>query len=195
MSNFSKSTASWFNPLSLEPLCPPRVYEQAVALYHGGHVEKISLSALEDEDGGHVWLLEGEVVDGAHDFDEVSIEMELTHDGRVANWDSICTCKKQYQCKHGAALMLAAAHEGLELLAHRPARAAIVPPTPEQVEAARRVRAMVEQMDAEGFGGCSNFGECEAVCPKDISLDFIARMNRDYIAAKFKGKSAEGGAG
>ena len=38
-------------------------------------------------------------------------------------------------------------------------------------------------MDAEGFGGCSNHRECEAVCPKGISVDTIARMNRDFIKA------------
>jgi succinate dehydrogenase / fumarate reductase, iron-sulfur subunit len=44
-----------------------------------------------------------------------------------------------------------------------------------------RVQDMVEQMDAEGFGGCTNFGECEAVCPKEISIRVIGRMNRDYL--------------
>jgi succinate dehydrogenase / fumarate reductase iron-sulfur subunit len=47
----------------------------------------------------------------------------------------------------------------------------------------RRAQRMVEQMDAEGFGGCSNEGECEAVCPKEISIRSIARMNRDYLKA------------
>src|SRR5215831_1945576 len=51
----------------------------------------------------------------------------------------------------------------------------------------RRVLAMVSQMDAEGFGGCSVTGSCEAVCPKSISLDFISRMNRDYLLALLKG--------
>lgn len=46
-----------------------------------------------------------------------------------------------------------------------------------------RARDMVEQMDAEGFGGCTNTGECTAVCPKGIPLDAIARMNRDYLRA------------
>jgi succinate dehydrogenase / fumarate reductase iron-sulfur subunit len=57
-----------------------------------------------------------------------------------------------------------------------------------QPERYRRVIAMVEQMDAEGFGGCTVTGSCEAVCPKEISLDFIARMNRDYAVATLKGK-------
>ena len=47
----------------------------------------------------------------------------------------------------------------------------------------RRAVRMVEQMDAEGFGTCSNEGECEAVCPKEISIRSIARMNRDYLKA------------
>ena len=50
-----------------------------------------------------------------------------------------------------------------------------------QVEASQRVIAMVDQMDAEGFGDCSNYAECEAVCPKGISIDGIASMRRAYM--------------
>ncbi len=50
-------------------------------------------------------------------------------------------------------------------------------------EAKRRVQAMVEQMDKEGFGNCSNTGACEVECPKGISLEHIARMNREYMVA------------
>lgn len=53
-----------------------------------------------------------------------------------------------------------------------------------QPERYHRVRAMVEAMDTEGFGNCTNEGECEAECPKNISLANIALMNRDYIRAK-----------
>jgi len=52
-----------------------------------------------------------------------------------------------------------------------------------QIEATDRVQNMVAQMDAEGFGNCSNTGACEAVCPKEISLDNIARMNRELMKA------------
>ena len=52
-----------------------------------------------------------------------------------------------------------------------------------QPEKERRVLAMVEQMDEEGFGACTVTGSCEAVCPKGISLNFIAKMNRDYFGA------------
>ena len=56
-----------------------------------------------------------------------------------------------------------------------------------QVEAADRVQAMVAQMDEEGFGNCTNTGACEIECPKGISLENIARMNREYMSASLKG--------
>ena len=52
-----------------------------------------------------------------------------------------------------------------------------------QPERQDRVRHMVAQMDAEGFGHCTNHFECEAACPKQISVDFIARLNRDMLGA------------
>ncbi|PLB20663.1 MAG: Succinate dehydrogenase iron-sulfur protein [Flavobacteriaceae bacterium FS1-H7996/R] len=52
-----------------------------------------------------------------------------------------------------------------------------------QIEAADRVRNMVAQMDLEGFGNCTNTGACEIECPKDISLENIARMNRELMKA------------
>jgi succinate dehydrogenase / fumarate reductase iron-sulfur subunit len=54
-----------------------------------------------------------------------------------------------------------------------------------RVERRRRVLAMIEQADAEGFGSCSNEGECEAVCPKEIPISNIARMTREYVKALF----------
>jgi succinate dehydrogenase / fumarate reductase iron-sulfur subunit len=55
-----------------------------------------------------------------------------------------------------------------------------------QPERDKRVLAMVNQMDAEGFGNCTNYEECSAVCPKLISHEFIARMNRDYLKATLR---------
>jgi succinate dehydrogenase / fumarate reductase iron-sulfur subunit len=57
-----------------------------------------------------------------------------------------------------------------------------------QVEGDRRVLNMVAKMDEEGFGNCTNIGSCEAACPKEITLDNIARMNRLYLKALFKNK-------
>jgi succinate dehydrogenase / fumarate reductase iron-sulfur subunit len=85
------------------------------------------------------------------------------------------------QCPNGAAQLFTAAkvsHLGL-----------LPQGQPERYE---RVLNMVEVMESM-FGSCTMFRECEAVCPKEISVDFIARMNRDYIAAKFKSRKAASG--
>ena len=55
-----------------------------------------------------------------------------------------------------------------------------------QVEATDRVINMVKQMDEEGFGNCTNTGACEVECPKGISLENIARMNKEYLLASYK---------
>ena len=55
-----------------------------------------------------------------------------------------------------------------------------------KVEATDRVLSMVKQMDEEGFGNCTNTGACEVECPKGISLDNIARLNREFVKAKYK---------
>jgi succinate dehydrogenase / fumarate reductase iron-sulfur subunit len=56
-----------------------------------------------------------------------------------------------------------------------------------QPERHRRVVRMVNQMESEGFGGCTNIGECSAACPKEIKLDVIAMLNRDLLTASLKG--------
>ena len=58
-----------------------------------------------------------------------------------------------------------------------------------QVEAAERVQNMVKVMDEEGFGNCSNTGACEVECPKGISLENIARMNRSYLSTSIKSET------
>jgi succinate dehydrogenase / fumarate reductase iron-sulfur subunit len=57
-----------------------------------------------------------------------------------------------------------------------------------QPERRRRVLAMVAQMDTEAFGGCTWHGECQEACPKEISIDVIARMYRDYLVASWRGE-------
>jgi len=67
-----------------------------------------------------------------------------------------------------------------------------------QPERAERAIRMVEQMDKEGFGNCTNYYECEAACPKEISAEFIAQMNRDYLVASVtrgEKRTSKGGAG
>jgi len=58
-----------------------------------------------------------------------------------------------------------------------------------KIEAADRVMNMVNQMDEEGFGNCTNTGACEVECPKGISLEFIARMNSEYLGAAIKSEN------
>jgi succinate dehydrogenase iron-sulfur subunit len=64
-----------------------------------------------------------------------------------------------------------------------------------QVERNMRTLNMVAAMDAEGFGGCTNIGECSAVCPKEIGMDFIARLNRDLLRAGIAGAKRPPSAG
>ena len=78
-------------------------------------------------------------------------------------------------CPNGSAMLFVAAK--LAHLHHLPQG---------QPERLHRTQAMVSAMDAAGFGNCSNHYECEAACPKSISIDFIALMNRDYAKAQLK---------
>ena len=57
-----------------------------------------------------------------------------------------------------------------------------------QVERKERVKNMVMQMDKEGFGSCTNTGACEIECPKGISIEYIAKMNREYLSASISEK-------
>jgi succinate dehydrogenase / fumarate reductase iron-sulfur subunit len=60
-----------------------------------------------------------------------------------------------------------------------------------QTERYRRALGMVHQMDLEHFGGCTLYGECQEACPKDISIDNIARMNRDFLWASLRRRTDE----
>jgi|TARA_A200000113_G_scaffold94359_2_gene84371 succinate dehydrogenase / fumarate reductase iron-sulfur subunit len=78
-------------------------------------------------------------------------------------------------CKNASAMLFTAAKAGhLNLLPQG------------QAEKDNRVLSMVSAMDNAGFGNCRNYGECSAACPKDISLDYIAKLNRDHAKAKLK---------
>jgi succinate dehydrogenase / fumarate reductase iron-sulfur subunit len=91
-------------------------------------------------------------------------------------------------CPNGSAMLFTAA---------KASHLALLPQG--QAERYRRAVLMVNQQDTEGFGGCTNIGECEAVCPKLISIDFIGRLNRDVLRGALTGaterKQRSGGAG
>jgi len=89
------------------------------------------------------------------------------------------------QCPNGAAQLFTAA---------KVSHLALLPQG--QPERWQRVDRMVAQLEQEAFGSCTNYGECEAVCPKGISIDFIAMMNRDWLRAAFRAdRSGKGGGG
>ena len=78
-------------------------------------------------------------------------------------------------CKNGSAMLFVAAR--VSSLAKLPQG---------RVEGARRAKAMVAKMDELGFGNCTNTGACQAECPKMISISHIARLNREFLSAKFE---------
>ena len=78
-------------------------------------------------------------------------------------------------CKNGSAMLFVAAR--VSSLAKLPQG---------RVEASRRAKAMVAKMDALGFGNCTNTGACQSECPKSISIAHIARLNREFLAAKLE---------
>ncbi|MCD7978639.1 MAG: succinate dehydrogenase/fumarate reductase iron-sulfur subunit [Tannerellaceae bacterium] len=78
-------------------------------------------------------------------------------------------------CKNGSAMLFVSA---------KVSQLALLPQG--KIEAARRAKAMVAKMDELGFGNCTNTRACEAECPKDISISNIARLNREFIAAKLQ---------
>lgn len=78
-------------------------------------------------------------------------------------------------CKNGSAMLFVAA---------KVSQLALLPQG--KIEKVARAKAMVAKMDELGFGNCTNTGACEAECPKSVSITHIARLNREYIGAKFK---------
>ena len=101
-------------------------------------------------------------------------EADSAMDGSVCLGCGACVAS----CPNGSALLFVSAKVGH--LAHLPQG---------QPERMKRALDMVEQMDAEGFGACSNHYECEATCPVEVSTDFIGLLNRDFMKASLCSKS------
>ena len=118
--------------------------------------------------GGYVSVSTG----GIPDANEIAIPKRIADEAMDAASCIGCgACVAT--CKNASAMLFTAA---------KVSQLALLPQG--QVERQTRVEKMVEQMDREGFGACTNTGACSAVCPKEISLEHIARLNREYFGAK-----------
>jgi succinate dehydrogenase / fumarate reductase iron-sulfur subunit len=120
--------------------------------------------------GGYVTMRTGSAPD-AHAIPVVREDADVAMDAAECIGCGACVAA----CPNGSAMLFVASK--VSHLAHLPQG---------RVEANRRVLNMVEQMDREGFGNCSNHYECEAACPKGISVEHIAKMNREHLRATFK---------
>ncbi len=118
--------------------------------------------------GGYISVNTG----NARDANEIPIGKEIADEAMSAATCIGCgACVAA--CKNASAMLFTSA---------KVSQLALLPQG--DAERMRRVEAMVAQMDEEGFGACTNTGACSAECPKEISLEHIARMNREFIAAK-----------
>tara|TARA_B100002019_G_scaffold293123_1_gene318859 strand:- start:1022 stop:1774 length:753 start_codon:yes stop_codon:yes gene_type:complete len=120
--------------------------------------------------GGFITVRTGSAPDG-NALPVPKVESDKAMDAAACIGCGACVAS----CKNASAMLFTSAKAGhLNLLPQG------------QAEKDKRVLAMVGAMDDAGFGNCRNYGECSAACPKDISLDFIAKLNRDHAKAKIK---------
>ena len=136
MPEFTQKPALWFDPRSLEKSADGGAWTRGLMLYRNQKVLSLDI----DPAGDH-WLLMGEVQGTQREPYEVSVEMALKADGQIAYWDSTCECAVGTDCKHGVALMLKAAFQGLQMLGAGAAGVlptSMAPPSPEAIENQRQ---------------------------------------------------------
>lgn len=122
--------------------------------------------------GGYVAVRTGQAQD-ANDLPISKYKADLSMDAAACIGCGACVAS----CPNSAAMLFVSAK--IQQLALLPQG---------QPERKKRVLAMTQQMDKEGFGACTNYYECEAACPKNVSVRFIARMNWDHLGAQLVGE-------
>lgn len=140
----SNPSGLWFTPRSLEQQSDSGAWSRGLALFRKQQVLSLDI----DPDGDH-WVLLGEVQGSLPEPYEVSAELGIAADGKLLFWESDCECPVGTDCKHGVALMLKAAHQGLRILAesgNTPGQDDPTPPTPGDIEA-RRQAALARATD------------------------------------------------
>ena len=138
MSDNPFARSLWFDPQSLRALTDEGTWSRGLMLYRNQKVLEMDIGPIEGE-----WLIEGTVQGSLRQPYELTIDVTLSPQGKVTNWDSYCDCPVEFQCKHGIALMVKAAYQGMHTIERtlgeqglRDALAAKAP-TAEQIEAAR----------------------------------------------------------
>ncbi len=167
MQSTTRPLGHWFDGQSLTRLTDPVTWERGLALYMSQHVLDLDIVPT-----GTAWVLLGQVQGSQRGVYEVSIELDLTPAGQVAQWDSLCECQVGLQCKHGVALMLKAAQQGLRLMGPTAATPRAVPLlSAEQIEAdrqaalAREAQAARLQAENQLLNWLKDLGRASAVAP------------------------------
>ena len=175
MQSTTRPPGHWFDGRSLVKLIDPPTWERGLALYISQHVQKLQIVR-----NGEGWLLVGLVQGSKRDAYEVTIELELTHDGQVAQWDSLCECPVGTQCKHGVALMLKAAQQGLRLMGSIAPTLSVVPPP------------SVEQVEADRQAGLAREAQAARLKAESQLLNWLQELDRTSAAAPLAGPRTPG---
>ena len=171
MRKFKDGDTIWIEPFRANPSRVVLIHHPVVDGVSGARHDLVDRSAFDRiiASGGYIDVRTGSAVD-ANAVPVPKDDADASFDAAACIGCGACVAA----CKNASAMLFVSAK--VSHLGHLPQG---------QPERNKRALAMVRQMDAEGFGNCTNQYECEAACPKEISVDHIARLNRDYGKAVF----------